>query len=542
MSFIDTLFDNLHAHPERPVIVEIHGETQRPHTGAEISAMVASIRGSLRSSGLASGDRVALVAPNSARWYAADLAILAEGLVVVPMYARQATSELATMMSDCGASLVICAAELREAIREVWSGPVATLDEAIHTTPVVEPPAQRSDDDVVTLIYTSGTSGPAKGVMLSAGNVDYMLPVTAGTLNDLMGSGGDSGRQDRVFHYLPFCFAGSRIVLWTTALRANPLMISTDLNNLLEELGTARPEYFLNVPALLDRIRVGVEAKVDGRGALISWLWGRGKCAWEAKQRGTAGTRDAIALRLARRLMFDKIRHQIGPRLQFLICGSAPLSEATQRWFQMLGIRVYQVYGLTETTAIVTMDEPEGVVPGRVGHPIKGTEVRLGDGDELQVRGPGVFKGYWGRDAATQEAFDDGWFRTGDQARVDATGNWAVVGRVRNLLVPSSGHNVPPEPLEQGLMEHIAGVEQAVVVGHGRPFLAAILTGTINAAEADDGVERLNATLPHYKRIRKFHLSKDLFTPDNGLLTANQKLKREAIEAHYAHQVEAMYT
>lgn len=544
MSFIDTLYANLTDKPRTPVIIEVHGDTLKPFTGETIAAMTAKVRGFLRSQNLKPGDRVALVAPNSAGWYAADLAILGEGLVCVPMYARQEPRELVQMMQDCGSSLVLCATQaLAAGVSEHWKdAPISTFEAAFSGNAVEEGPAPCADDDIVTLIYTSGTSGPAKGVMLSAANVDYMLPVTAGTLDELMGSRGDSETADRVFHYLPFCFAGSRIVLWTCALRSNPLMASTDLNNLLEELGTAQPQYFLNVPALLDRIRVGVEGKIAGRGAAISWLWNRGKTAWDAIDRGKGGVGDRVALKLASAILFAKIRKQVGPRLEFLICGSAPLSESTQRWFQMLGIRVYQVYGLTETTAIVTMDAIDGVVPGRVGHTIAGTETRIGDDDELQVRGPGVFKGYWGRDEATAEAFVDGWFRTGDQATLDERGNWAIVGRVKNLLVPSSGHNVPPEPIEQGIMEQVVGVEQAVVVGHGRPFLTAIVTGEVDETTVNEGIERLNADLPHYKRIRKFHLSKDLFTPENGLLTANQKLRRRAIEAHFADQVEAMYS
>jgi long-chain acyl-CoA synthetase len=206
----------------------------------------------------------------------------------------------------------------------------------------------------------------------------------------------------------------------------------------------------------------------------------------------------------------------------------------------MLGIPVYQVYGLTETTAIVTMDRPPEVIAGRVGPAIEGVELRVSDTGELQVRGPNVFWGYHNRPEATEAAFEDGWFRTGDRAEL-VDGTWRILGRVKNLLVPSSGHNVAPEPIEQKLVEGIQGVEQAVVVGHGRPFLGAILTGTLDADAIDASVEQINQDLPHYRRIRRVHVSAEPFSVENGLLTANRKLRRGVIEAHYADQVEAFY-
>ena len=249
---------------------------------------------------------------------------------------------------------------------------------------------------------------------------------------------------------------------------------------------------------------------------------------------------DRVFLAISKRVVFEKIRRQIGVDLECLICGSAPLSSDTQRWFEMLGIPVYQVYGLTETTAIVTMDKPGNVQPGHVGQAIAGCEIRLGEGDELQVKGPNIFPGYWGRDETTNTSFEDGWLCTGDQAEIDTSGNVRVIGRVKNLLVPSSGHNVPPEPIEQKLLA-IEGVEQAVLIGHGRPYLTAIVTGTVTPEDLERGLNTVNETLPHYRRVRHFHLSSEAFSPENGLLTANQKLRRKVIASHYDAEIEGMY-
>ena len=545
MSFVDTFYDNLAAHPDRALLIEVHGEALEPAPGSEIAALVARARGALRTRGVKPGDRVVLLAPNGVRWAASDLAILGEGAIVVPMYARQDPAELVEMMHDCDPRAVIVpGADLGDAIAAHWpEAPLLPFEALFAGEPVDERPRERADDDVVTIIYTSGSTGVPKGVMLTAGNVAHMLPCTATALERMTGR---PAGNDRVFHYLPFCFAGSRILLWTCLLRANPLMVSTDLDDLARELGTARPNYFLNVPVLLDRIRNGVEAGLADKPAPVRWLYRRGKAAFERAVQGRAGRRDRLALTLANRVVFGAIQQRIGPELECLICGSAPLAESTQRWFEMIGIPVYQVYGLTETTAIVTMDrpapdDPHAVVPGRVGPAIDGVAIRLSEDGELQTRGPNVFAGYWGREEATAAAFtEDGWLRSGDRADVDAAGRYRIIGRMKNLLVPSSGHNVAPEPLEQRL-QSVSGVEQALVVGHGRPFLSAILTGDVDAAALCEAVDALNDDLPHYRRIRRFHVTSERFTIENGLLTATQKVRRDAIEQHFADPIEEMY-
>ena len=541
MSFIQHFASVLAEHPDKPLFTEVHDTRLVPYTGHQLSDLARRARATLAARDVAPGDRVVLLAPNSARWLAIDLAVLTHGAIAVPMYARQAADELVAMMHDCAPTLVVCATtELADAVRERWpEAPLVTFDEAFAPAPLAElTVAERPADDPVTIIYTSGTSGEPKGVVYSQANCDFMLPVVRDAITSLMGT---RDADDRVFHYLPFCFAGSRVVLWMCLYRANNIMASTDLTHLALEMKTARPNYFLNVPALLERVKSGVEGKIRGKPKLVQALYDKGKASFFALAAGRGGALDRLAYGLARRVVYDKVRQQIGAALECLICGSAPLGEETQRWFEMLGIPVYQVYGLTETTAIVTMDKPRAANPGRVGHAIPGVELRLGEGDELQTRGANTFTAYWGRDQAYAEAFtDDGWFRTGDQCELDPAGSLRVIGRVKNLLVPSSGHNVPPEPIEQKLLE-IEGVEQAVLIGHGRPFLTAIVTGAIDRADLEAALDGVNAELPHYRRVRKFHLTPDILTPESGLLTANQKLKRRAIEAHFAAPIDQMY-
>jgi len=542
MNFIETILGQLGQRGELTALTQIHGASQKPSTAAEVADLVASARGTLLEHGLKPGQRVALLAPNSTRWAAADLAILAQGGIVVPLYARQDPHELAVMTRDCEPSLLIAGSqELADAIKSAWpeACEIILLRDLFDGDAILDSPVALGPEDPVTIIYTSGTSGVPKGVILTCQNVDFMIPQTAASVHAITGA---RGAPDRVFHFLPFCFAGSRIMLWTQLYRGNPLMMSTDLTNLVEEMATSNPHYYLNVPAVLERIRNGVGHKIRTRGGLIAKVYNAGVAAGLRLQAGTGSPLDRFVAGVAGRLIFPRIKQQIGSNLEFLICGSAPLSPETQRWFELIGITVYQVYGLTETTAIVTMDKPGKVEAGRVGIVLDGCEAKLGEGDELLIKGPNVFAGYWNKDDVYAETVVDGWLHTGDQADIDNAGNWRIVGRVKNILVPESGHNVPPEPIEQTFMAHCPEAEQCMLIGHGRPFLSMIVTGEVSQAAVQAAIERANSTLPHYRKIRKFHCSPELFTIENGLLTANQKLRRKVIEAHFKPALEGLYT
>src|SRR5258708_3038200 len=187
------------------------------------------------------------------------------------------------------------------------------------------------------------------------------------------------------------------------------------------------------------------------------------------------------------------------------------------------------------------MDDRRDVDPGRSGPAIPGIEMKLGENEEIIVRGPNIFPGYWHRAEQTAQVLRDGWFHTGDQGDVDANGNWRITGRLKNLIILNSGHNIAPEPIEEELTRAIRDAQQVVLVGNGRSFLAAIVTGEVAVAEIDSQLERLNATLPHYRKIRAYHSAKETFTIENGLLTVNGKVRRDAIAARYANEIEDMY-
>jgi len=557
LSFLEHIFENLRRAAGQPVLREARADGVVSVTGAELLALTAEARAFLRASGLAAGDRCAIVAPNSIRWVALDLALMAEGIVTVPLYARQAPAELAAMLRDAQPSL-ICAgdAELADALVSAW--PVApealastiaprralfdeifarTAPGSAATASGDAPPARLAADAVVTIIYTSGTSGEAKGVQLNCRNIDHMLGCTDARLDLLMGK---STRPDRVFHYLPFCFAGSWILLLTCLMRPSVLTLSTDLARLADDIPTANADYFLNVPTLLERMRTGIEGNLKKRGGLILRIYEGAKKEWFARAAG-GGKSGGLNLALARLIIFPAIRKRLGSNLRALICGSAPLASETQRFFEMLGVPVLQVYGLTETTAICTMDDPRHVEPGAVGPAVPGIEMRVGPNQEILVRGPNIFPGYWNRPEETAKVLRDGWFHSGDQGEVDEAGNWRIVGRIKNLIILNSGHNIAPEPIEEELRLAIPGAAQVVLVGNGRGYLSAIVAGPIERSLAEAEVERVNGSLPHYKQIRALHLAPEALTIESGLLTANGKLKRDAISMQFQAEIEAMY-
>lgn len=548
VNFLENIFRRLDRAAERPVLQEVREGRVVAATGAELLAAVRQARAFITRAGVKKGDRCALLAHNSICWAALDLALMAEGIVVVPLYVRQAPAELVAMMKDCSPALLCCGDEaLREAITRQWpQAPRRVLLKEVFASgggagSAADSPLALRDADPITLIYTSGTAGDAKGVILTVGNLNHMLPCTTARLDLLMGAQPREAGPDRVFHYLPFCFAGSWILLLTCLSRGSVLTLSTDLTKLAEEMRLAAPDYFLNVPALLERIRTGIEEQLSQGGGPGRWLFQKAQAAWLRRHGEGAALLDSFWLALAGALLFPAIRKKLGPNLKALICGSASLARETQLFFLMLGLPVLQVYGLTETTAICTMDHPQRIEPGRVGPAIPGIEMKLGEHDEILVRGPNIFSGYWNRPQETAQTLRNGWLHTGDQGEVDAAGNWRIVGRLKNLIILSSGHNIAPEPLEDLLLRQLPGAQQVMLVGDKRSYLAALVTGAATREQVEAVLAAFNAGLPHYKQIRAFHICAEGFTIENGLLTANGKLKRDAILARFRAEIDALY-
>jgi long-chain acyl-CoA synthetase len=549
MNFLENIFERLRQAGSIPVLGEVRDGKIVSVTGSELLALIAQARMFFADRGLKKGDRCALIAPNSIRWAALDLAMMAEGIIVVPLYARQAPAELVAMLKDSTPARICCPnAPLAAEIQRLWpAAPKISLLDSIAGDMIAHtPPLSQAPSVPLTIIYTSGTSGEPKGVVLNAGNVNFMLERTGARLDDLMAQVKKPSQEpERIFHYLPFCFAASWILLLSALSRNSMLTLSTDLSKLSDEMKVAEPDYFLNVPTLLERVRAKIEEAVQKRGGFAATVFSRARDAFRRRQNHQGTLADSVWLRIASRFMFPAIRKSIGKNLKALISGSAPLSQDTQMFFMMLGIPVLQAYGLTETTAISTLDDPGYVEPGRVGPAIPGIEMKVAENGEILVRGPNVFPGYWQRPEETAKAMEGGWFHTGDRGEVDTNGNWRISGRLKNLIILNSGHNIAPEPLEELLARQLPEAAQVVLVGNQRSFLGALVTAQssngLTPERIQAALDAANAGLPHYKTIRAFHLVPEPLTIENGMLTVNGKLKRDAIAARFAAEIEQLF-
>ena len=541
MPFVGDIFSQLKASSANIVLQEIRDGRFAGVTGPDLLELVSKARTFLVSKGLKKGDRCGILAANSIRWIALDLAAMAEGLIVVPLYFRQDHVELAAMIKDSTPAVVCCGdATLRDGIRQAGASSELVLFDDVFAGAegIALDRPQIRDEDPVTIIYTSGTSGESKGVVLTAANVGFMLGCTSARLDELMG--GRSG-QDRIFHYLPFNFCAAWIAVLSFMLRGSLVTLNTDLTKIASDMPAVAPHYFLNVPQLLERMRRAVDEQIEQKGGLIHVIYRRAVSAWMGKGPGSISS-GAIWFWIAKAAIFPTIRKKmVGPNLRALICGSAPLTPETQDYFRMLRIPVLQVYGLTETTGICTMDDPRKPVPGRVGPAIKGIEMKLAENGEIIIRGPNVFPGYWNRPQQTADALRDGWFHTGDQGELDETGTWKIVGRIKNLIVLGSGHKIAPETIEDEIAKHLPGALQVVIVGNGRGYLSAIVTGPVTSENIQAALDKVNSQLPHYKQVRAFTLRAEPFSVDNGLLTANGKLKRDLISARMQDEIDDMY-
>lgn len=544
MSFLDSIFENLQRRGDSIVLREIHDGQFRDVSGRDFLKLVSQARKFLGGLNLNKGDRCGLLAPNSVRWLALDLALISEGLIVVPLYTRQAPRELSSMIQDSSPAAIFASdeslfAEIRKASGNCPAfTPLDKVFGSEENLPLEKTACAESDP--VSIIYTSGTSGEPKGVVLTEGNIRHMLQCTNARLDILMAG---SREPERVFHYTPFCFAASWIAMLTFLSRHSVVTLSTDLSKLSEELKLASPDYFLNVPTLLERVRAKITETIHKRTGVLPVIFNRAQHCFFNSGRGSWLER--MCLSAAQRMMFPEIRKAIGPNLKALICGSAPLAEETQRFFMMLGIPVLQVYGLTETTAICTMDDPRDFEPGKVGAAIPGVEMKVAGNGEILVRGPNIFAGYWRRPEETAKALEGGWFHTGDQGEADDKGKWRITGRLKNLLVLNSGHKFGPEPLEAALANKMPLAQQVVVIGNQRSYPAALITTSSTNGIARDRVQaivdQMNASLPHYEQIRAFHIIHEPFSIENGLLTANGKIKRDAVAARYSEEIDRLY-
>ena len=557
-------------------------------TAATFRDEVVGVAAGLFAAGVGLGDRVALVSRTRYEWTLLDYAIWWVGAVSVPVYETTRGEALAWILRDsgCRAAVVETAEHLAAVaevrgdlpdLRDVWSldaapedgaatGAVALLTERGLDVDAVSLEARRRTTgpaDDATLIYTSGTTGRPKGCRLTHGNFLTELAVTLEELHELF-----EGDDASTLLFLPLPHVFARVVQIGSIRAGVRLGHHAGVSGLATVLGDFAPTFVLAVPRVFENLfnQVSQQAVADGRGGAfdraveVAVAWSR------ALERG----RPSVALRARRavhdRLVYAGLRRLLGGRCTYAVSGGAPLGERLGHFYRGAGITVLEGYGLSETTAAVTVGSPEAHKVGTVGRPLPGTAVRIADDGEVLLRGPHVFSGYWHDPAADAEAFDaDGWFRTGDLGSLDEDGFLSITGRKKEIIVTAGGKNVAPAVLEDRLRAHPI-ISQALVVGDARPYVAALLTLDadvlpgwlrargmpvldVAAAATDPGVRAVlqeavdaaNAAVSRAEQVKRFAVLTEDFTEANGLLTPSMKLRRRVVLRERADDVERLY-
>ncbi|MEM9558493.1 MAG: long-chain fatty acid--CoA ligase [Acidobacteriota bacterium] len=532
--------------------------------------------------GIQKGDRVAIFAENRPEWHLVDFACQLLGTVSVPIFPNLPSDQVGKIVADSGARWVVYSdAPKRDLLQDLerWladpPGLVAMDEEARPRnghllTELIERGdglrdavtledlrARVTPDDLSSLLYTSGTTGQPKGVMLTHRNLTTNYRAACEVYP------GNGGADEQCVCFLPL----SHVFARTTSHCFLALGIAMHYVQSVDELPRAlleiRPTVTASVPLVFEkafqRIQQTMEEQSDGKKKLFQWAVDSGHRELEQRVRGRrpgllAGAKKAIA----DTLVYRKIQERFGGRLQLVVAGGAPMPTQVETFFQAVGVEIYQGYGLTETAPLLTINYPGRYRPGSAGVAGPGVELRIADDGEILARSPGVMRGYWKQPTATADVIDaQRWFHTGDLGHLDEDGFLFITGRKKDLLVTAAGENIAPVPIEH-LLIAAPLIAQAMVVGDQRPHLAALLvpewsqlSSTGERADAVDDpdvraqvaeiVESVNRLLPEHERIRAWSLLADVFTVEGGELTPTLKVRRPVVAQRYAAEIEALY-
>ncbi|MBC2933480.1 long-chain fatty acid--CoA ligase [Nocardioides sp. zg-1228] len=550
-------------------------------TAAEFHDDVRAVAKGLVAAGVEVGDRVALLSKTRYEWTLLDYAIWFAGAVTVPIYETSSAEQIGWILQDSGTRAVVAEgsdhlARVREArgsndlaeLQHVWSlqdnavDVLRRLGSDISDEVLEQRRTSATPLDLATLIYTSGTTGKPKGCMLTHGNFMFELGVAVDELAELFDTEGAS-----TLLFLPLAHVFARIIQVGCVKSRAKMGHSCDIKNLVADLGEFRPTFILAVPRVFEKVfnSASQRATADGRGKIFD----RAADVAIAWSRASDGKRVPARLRIQHalfdRLVYAKLRQALGGSCRHAISGGAPLGDRLGHFYRGIGVPVLEGYGLTETTAALSVNLPEATKIGTVGRPFPGTSVRVADDGELLFRGGQVFVGYWGDEEATAEAIDrDGWFHTGDVGEVDDEGFVRITGRKKEIIVTAGGKNVAPAVLEDRLRSH-ALIDQCLVVGDGQPFIGALVTidretfpawaeqhGKVPdlsalvddpdlVAAVQEAVDEANKSVSKAESIRKFTILTDEWTEEGGQLTPSLKLKRRVVMRETRDEIEALY-
>jgi long-chain acyl-CoA synthetase len=542
--------------------------TWRTMTWNEVDRAAREIAAGLRSLGLGLGDRVGLLANTRWEWIAADVAILLAGGVTVPIYQSNLPDQVDYILEDSGAKLCLVEdaaqhAKVSKARTIVMGGRVdgvtslAELRAAGVAWLAANPGAlEKTWEDVTpeqifTIVYTSGTTGPPKGVVLTHKNIAYECRALEHVLT--------IDETDEQLLFLPLAHIFARILEWTSISRGCVTAFAEGIPELIGNMREVRPTFMGAVPRVYEKaytkIQAGFEAqrKTPAGKTIIDWALTVGKQLSREQQAGRAPALPlAIQARLANRLVFSKVQDTFGGRLRYFISGGAPLAREIAEFFHAMGILVLEGYGLTETTAASNLNRPNAYKFGTVGQPIPGCSVKIAPDGEVLMRGDNILREYFGKPADTKEAIDaEGWFHSGDIGVIDEAGYLRITDRKKDIIVTAGGKNVAPQNLEGALKAACPFVSQVMVHGDKRPYLVALVTVNEETAKASPGedaraviqaaVDKLNGQLPSYETIKKIAILPADFSQETGELTPTLKVKRKFCSEKYKSVLDSLY-
>ena len=564
--------------PERIVVSRPLGDGWQAVTAKDYEAEIRSVAKGLIASGIAFGDRVAIMAKTRYEWTVLDFAIWYAGAVPVPIYETSSAEQVDWILTDSAAvAIIVETPALVELVRPVmpascknlWNitdNALATLTAAGKSVSDDEISKRREElkpETLATLIYTSGTTGKPKGVHLTHGNFLSECGNVVNGASDLFLKPGGS-----TLLFLPVAHVFGRMVQIGAITAGLHLAHCSDITKLPTDLGTFKPTFVLAVPRIFEKIFNGAEAKAEAAG--------KGKIFHKAANVAVAysmamdSKRISPLLKLQHglfdKLVYSKIRAGLGGRVEAAISGGAPLGERLGHFYRGAGIRVLEGYGLTETTAGATLNLSWAHKVGSVGKPIPGTTIKIADDGEVLIKGPIVMKGYWQNDAANAEVFtSDNYFRSGDLGKLDDEGYLYITGRKKELIVTAGGKNVAPAVLEDRLRSNPL-ISQCMVVGDNKPFIAALITldpdsikpwavankkeGASIAELAKDptllaviqtAVDETNKAVSRAESIRKFTVLPVDFTIAGGQLTAKLSVKRHVVAQQFAREIDELF-
>jgi long-chain acyl-CoA synthetase len=535
--------------------------------------------------GVKRGDRVAIMADNGVHWSTVDFACLCVGAVVVPIYPTLTSDQGAYVANDCGAEILFIQERDRlegmmgesddmPAVREfIMIGDdapegVSTLSglmgaaEPMPREELESRANQAQPDDLATFIYTSGTTGNPKGVMLTHRNIASNVMASESCL--------EIGPTQTALSFLPLSHSFERTIDYIYFYKGTTVAYAESVQLVAQNFGEVKPHVFVSVPRVYEKVLGKVHenvAKSSGlKQKIFHWAEGVARDALPYRLKGeTPPGLLGVKLGLADKLVFGKIKDRLGGRFQFAASGGAPLSRDVAEFFWGAGIEIYEGYGLTETSPVLTINNMHAAKMGTVGTAIEDVEILIAEDGEILAKGPNIMRGYHNLPDATAESIDDeGWFHTGDIGELDSEGYLRITDRKKELIVNAYGKNIAPAPIENALKSS-RFIEQAMVIGDKRKFLSALLVPdfeTLKAWGASKGlgddpaalagnpevrslyeteIVAVNKKLAKYEQVHAFDLLEAEWTIETGELTPTQKIKRRVINKKYGDRIDAVY-